>query len=143
MPQLLNRTLWWLCTALLALLHVQCQGQSKPKSAPASAAAPYQQLLLGRWQSLSDPSFVLRITATAYIEEYKGEKPSSLHYQLTDVCRCNPPAAALKADTKRLLVTYEDSPADCYCYSIDRVDKQYLTLLYIGRGNALRFKRLP
>ena len=127
--------------ALLLLLTVQCEAQTKlPPARPAPKATTDEQLLLGQWKSVTDPQFTLTITPTAYIENSPGAPPSTLKYVVTNTCRCDE-AAAVKAPTKRLLVTFETSMADCYCYSIDRLDAKRLVLLYVGRGNKLEFER--
>lgn len=134
-----------LAFVLLLLLAVQCEAQTKPPARSAPKAAPqtiaYEQLVLGKWKSVTDPKFTLTITPSAYIESSPGTPPSTLKYQLTNTCRCDD-AAAVKTPTKRLLVTYETSLDDCYCYSIDRLDAQRLVLLYVGRGNKLEFQRM-
>lgn len=123
---------------LLALLREPAPASQAP--VPAAGSSGYGRLLLGTWQSLDDPRFTVSISPSAYTEHYQ-KTASSLRYRLASACQCDA-GAATKAASRHLLVTYETSPQDCYCYSIDQLDQQHLTLLYLGRGNSLRFRRV-
>jgi hypothetical protein len=127
--------------ALVATTMVPAQVMPKPKTKPKPAWESYPVLLQGKWQSLQDPRSVLLITRTTYQEKYPGFPDSKLTYHITNTCP-DPDAPAIKNQVRDVLVTYDASTATSYCYSIDELTSSRLTLLYFGRGNSLRFKRL-
>ena len=140
---LLSLNNWRSCALyfFLLLLTVQCEAQRQAPPPTPTVGASQDHLLLGTWKSVTDPRFTVTITPTAYTEHYPDSSPTALKYSLATTCRCDE-AAAVKATTKRLLVTYETNPTDCYCYSIDQLTSQHLVLLYIGRGNRLEFEKV-
>ena len=101
----------------------------------------YPTLILGTWQSLEDPRSVLLITRTTYQEKYPGLPNSKLTYRITNACP-NPDAPKLIGKQKDILVTYDAKESLSYCYGIDLLNNNLLTLIYLGRGNSLHFKRI-
>lgn len=135
----LSLFLKYLLQAVFVLFTISCDAQSKSKPDESAHAKDYGQLLIGTWQSTSDPRFIVKIDGKFYHEIYKNTPPSILKYTITNTCSCD---AKHTLTEKTLLVTYEEDPTDCYCYSITKLDSKNLIMTYIGRGNSLSFKKI-
>lgn len=108
---------------------------------PRQAWERYPALIVGKWQLRQDPRSVLLVTRTTYQEKYPGLPDSKLTYRLTNACP-NPDAPKLVGRQKDIVVTYDVKNKLSYCYGIDELTFTRLTLVYLGRGNFLRFKRI-
>ncbi|MGI4835810.1 MAG: hypothetical protein ACRYFK_20320 [Janthinobacterium lividum] len=134
-------TSWWPRLVLSASLAFVGSPIAPAQARPKQPWEHYPALLIGRWQSLQDPRSVLLITRTTYQEKYPGFPDSQLTYRITNACP-DPDAPATKSQVRDVLVTRDASTATSYCYGINELTASHLTLLYFGRGNSLRFKRL-
>ena len=125
-----------LCTTLLSL------STSYAQYIPKSQWQRYPALLIGTWQSLQDPKSFLVITKTKYQDVYEQEKISASTYTITNDCP-DPNLTKHPDAAKTILVTYDATmPDEPFCYGIDLLTNTRLTLIYMGRGNSLRFKRV-
>jgi hypothetical protein len=89
------------------------------------AQMSYQSLIMGRWQSESDHKYEVVFTKTSKIDYYDKKIVSTYSYRI-------------KRDS---LVAKDKSDNSFYYYSIENLSKKYLSLMYLGRGNIIVFKR--
>jgi len=80
--------------------------------------------LFGRWVSLDDEKSVIEFTDSTKIDTYNGEKMSEDIFKLNE---------------KHLTVGAGD---DLFEYDIIEITDETLTMIYLGRGNILRYQRL-
>jgi hypothetical protein len=103
----------------------------------------YPSLIQGKWQSLDDPQYVVLITKSNFKDLYTGFPTTTRTYRITNTCP-DPSAPASGSKEKDTLVTYlpDSTGGTTLCYGIDQLTETRLTLIYLGRGNSLRFKRI-
>jgi hypothetical protein len=83
--------------------------------------------LIGRWVSLDDKNFQIVFTAKTEMEYYGTKLQSTYSYRIS----------------KDSLITKDKLSGEVYNYSIMTVTKTHLTLLYLERGNLLKFSKKP
>ncbi len=93
-----------------------------------------KDLLLGKWTSIDDEKSVVEFTATEKIDYYDGEQMSQDEFQIyfsnTDLTKDN--------NGSHLIVTTYDGDME---YTIVRVGANDLELIYLPRGNTLKYKK--
>lgn len=103
-------------------------------------------LIIGEWQSLSDPQSVIAFYANGEVEDIYGggavsesgtyyifESPSALPSEVAESL------PGLESDAAYLRQTF--GSADYY-YAIIGLDTDSLSLIYLARGNTLEYRRL-
>lgn len=117
------------------------QPNNKPYLAKPSEIDGYTQILEGKWQSLDDSNSVVTIDKEYYHDSYENEKLSVAAYTLTT--NCPQGESNLNSDGKKnILVVYRNGDEPPFCYGIYLLTDKNLTLIYIGRRNSLKFKRI-
>lgn len=102
---------------------------------------PYAALraqLQGRWVSLDDPLSEIEFMGSEMRNMYGGQFLGLDFLQIAPRCDDAPPEAGpllIRTDP-------EDHTASPQCYGISFSDKNTLELVYMGRGNILRYQRL-
>jgi hypothetical protein len=77
----------------------------------------------GRWISLGDKKYTVFFTGTSRIELYEKKLTNKASYKI-------------KGDS---LIVVDSNRKDTIYYSIMGLDRRNLTLMYLTRGNLLRF----
>ena len=120
----------------------QAIGQTKTNTTPTSKVAPttVNQLLQGKWQSMDDKTNYLVFEKNLRKEIAGGEKTWDVEpYVLSNKC-------VNESDVENEIEPVKDKYISCkesdMCWYIDAVTKDFLTLIYMGRGNSLRYKRV-
>ena len=85
-----------------------------------------KNLFIGRWKSVSDKNYSIVVNDSTIFEYYGKEITGILIF---------------KIDGDKLIEINKKDKQEFY-YSIIRLDKNQLTLLYLDRGNTLRFRRM-
>jgi hypothetical protein len=83
------------------------------------------QLLQGTWVSTEDPRYTLRFTASQKLDFYSGESVGVASYRLRN-------------DS---LIAVDKADSTLFYYSLMSLTRRHLTLLSLGRGNLLTFRR--
>ena len=133
-------SLTFLFTCCLSLL---LSFNSDGQHVPQATLDRYPSLIQGKWQSLDDPDYFVLITKSRFQDLYTGLPATTRTYRITNTCP-DPSAPASGSKDKDLLVTYlpDSTGGTTLCYGIDQLTETRLTLIYLGRGNSLRFKRI-
>ena len=106
---------------------------SNGTTAPMDYAAT-DMALQGYWQSLDDPNAMIAFFAPSDMEDYyEGELLSSSDYFLSDACPDEVPNGGL------YLIATDREYSDTLCYAIMTLDEYGLELMYLPRGNILRY----
>lgn len=113
------------------------QVQEEMPEAAATEEPSASELLLGKWQSLDDPSSGLEFTSDQRISIYAGERTSQDNYVLAGNCESTGNESTTD-DPK-----YLSLPDDDMCFYIIQLDDARLELSYVGRGNTLRYYKVP
>ena len=103
---------------LLSLSVGKCQSNTRPTN---------NQKLIGRWVSLEDKNYQIVFTAKTQTEYYGTKLQSTYTYRIS----------------KDSLITKDKLSGEVYNYSIMALTSKYLTLLYLERGNLLKFSKKP
>jgi hypothetical protein len=126
----------------LCFCFFQAIGQNKTSTTPTTKVTPttVNQLLQGKWQSMDDKTNYLVFEKNLRKEIGDGMKTWDVEpYALSNKC-----VNESDVDTEMELV--KDKYISCkesdMCWYIDAVTKDFLTLIYMGRGNSLRYKRV-
>ncbi len=96
--------------------------------------------LKGSWQSVSDKSYVVKITEKEFIEMINKNVETKVNYILVNSCN----DTNVSANNKSLLnkiIKYKDGE-DYYCYKILFLNNNSLSLLLDGNDKEITFKRL-
>jgi hypothetical protein len=112
---------------------------------PATAAPTQQQLMAGRWRSVDDPRSLIEIRADGtWIDSYTGEPSATAtsHWLLFSGARPPKDAAGETLDAKSTYLEVSDKDAGVLFYALDQLDAKSLDLLYLDRGNTLRYTRV-
>jgi hypothetical protein len=112
---------------------------------PATAAPTQQQLMAGRWRSVDDPRSLIEIRADGtWIDSYTGEPSATAtsHWLLFSGARPPKDAAGETLDAKSTYLEVSDKDAGVLVYALDQLDAKSLDLLYLDRGNTLRYTRV-
>lgn len=88
--------------------------------------------LEGGWQSLDDAESVIQFAEGRYLSFYGGELIEQGAYVFPNSCA---------SGGKGLSVTIEGDP-EPYCYAVDTLNGASLDMIYLPRGNVLRYRRL-
>lgn len=118
-------------------------GQAVAAAAPrpvAPAARP-QAALLGKWQSLNDKRLVVELTPTRYVEHYAGQTVVAAAYQVSTRCGCAD-AKPVSYKNSVVITTRDVKDDDCYCYLINSLTSNKLSLFKYGQGGVLNFVRI-
>tara|TARA_R110002126_G_scaffold178600_6_gene327613 strand:+ start:2413 stop:3558 length:1146 start_codon:yes stop_codon:yes gene_type:complete len=101
-----------------------------------------QQLLnkmVGLWRSLDDSNSTIRFTPEGQqITYYEDEFGSEFNVSVTRTC-ADP--SVYQSGEIILQTTSISSADDIYCYGIDLITKDRLTLIYLPRGNFLKYEK--
>jgi|GEM_PF-2621112 len=84
------------------------------------------KLIIGRWRGADDKKSELVFTNDKQIDYYGGKQVAVNTY-------------LIRHDS---LMTIDVKYGDTLYYDIDKVNKQTLSLLYLGRGNMLLYRRV-
>ena len=110
----------YIFTALcLAMLVIGFPQQRTPSGSPDA------RLLTGRWRSTEDKNYQIEFKAGTETEYYEKEVMSQLSYELK----------------KDQLTAKDKKSGQVSKYAILSLTSKNLTLLYLDRGNTLRFQR--
>jgi hypothetical protein len=112
---------------------------------PAMAVPTQQQLMAGRWRSVDDPRSLIEIRADGtWIDSYTGEPSATAtsHWLLFSGARPPKDAAGETLDAKSTYLEVSDKDAGVLFYALDQLDAKSLDLLYLDRGNTLRYTRV-
>jgi hypothetical protein len=112
---------------------------------PATAAPTQQQLMAGRWRSVDDPRSLIEIRADGtWIDSYTGAPSATAtsHWLLFSGARPPKDAAGETLDAKSTYLEVSDKDAGVLVYALDQLDAKSLDLLYLDRGNTLRYTRV-
>ncbi len=112
---------------------------------PATAAPTQQQLMAGHWRSVDDPRSLIEIRADGtWIDSYTGEPSATAtsHWLLFSGARPSKDAAGETLDAKSTYLEVSDKDAGVLFYALDQLDAKSLDLLYLDRGNTLRYTRV-
>lgn len=81
--------------------------------------------IIGTWVSVDDSKYKIVFTKASKFDYYDRQLSSSYNYTIE----------------KDSLITKDKSDGSVYYYSITSLTKNHLTLMYLERGNLLKFKR--
>jgi len=118
------------------------RGKSTTTSTKRSQAKDMLEMLQGRWSSLEDKKTFFQIEGDRQINIYGRDALDTATINFYDEC----PRRISAEDEKRRngkYLTVQVRPNDFYCYSIDKISTQQLTLTYFPRGSILRYKKVP
>lgn len=102
-----------------------------PGSDPHGAMRANMQ---GDWVSLDDPAAKMRVTGMESAESY-GDMPLALQFlQLADSCDAS-------GGSGPVLIQTNPEDQEPQCYLVARADGTRLELIYLARGNTLRYQR--
>jgi hypothetical protein len=82
-----------------------------------------KNFLIGHWTSVDDKKYTIVVTDSTFDEYYDKEKTATFLYKL---------------DRDKLTKTDKDD-GDVYKYNIVSLTNERLTLLYLDKGNLLKF----
>jgi uncharacterized membrane protein len=92
--------------------------------------------LIGSWRSLDDKSSVIRFTQQQVkYDYYNGALMESGRFELTRKC------PELPSTSLQPLLVVSGKGGASYCYDIATISREYLDLIYLPRGNMLRYSR--
>lgn len=121
---------------------IQLDGQNKVinKTTPKSVATSVNELILGKWQNIDDKTNFLMFDKNERKESSDGMKTWDKEaYILSNKC-------LNESDKENGLKLENDKYISCnesdLCWYIVAVNKDFLTLSYMGRGNTLKYKRV-
>ncbi len=96
--------------------------------------------LKGSWQSVTDKSYIVKITEKEFIEMINKKVETKVNYILVNSCN----ETNMSTNTKSLInkiIKYKDGDED-YCYKILYLNHKSLSLLLDGNNKEITFKRL-
>lgn len=120
----------------------QAIGQTKTNTTPTSKVTPttVNQLFQGKWQSMDDKTNYLVFEKNLRKEIVGGEKTWDVEpYVLSNKCVNE---SNVDSETEPEKDKYISCIESDMCWYIVTVNKDFLTLSYVGRGNSLRYKRV-
>jgi hypothetical protein len=112
---------------------------------PAAATPTQQQLMAGHWRSVDDPRSLIEIRADGtWIDSYTGEPSATATSHWLLFSGAKPPKAAVSEslDANSTYLEVSDKDGGVLVYALDRLDAKSLDLLYLDRGNTLRYTRV-
>ncbi len=99
------------------------------------ASAEFQQSRLsGLWKSTEDDQSTMRFSGAAYFDYYSGDAVDQGQVSFPQSCADSAPGG----EGPFLVKTSKDGTE--YCYTIDSLTADTLTLMYLPRGNILTYK---
>jgi len=116
--------------------------KSKTTAGKGAQAKDMLEMLQGRWSSLEDKKTFFQIEGDRQIDIYGRDILDTAAINFYDEC----PKRISTEDEKRRsgkYLTVQVRPNDFYCYSIDKISTQQLTLTYLPKGSILRYKKVP
>ena len=106
-----------------------------PKESSSNSKIDFLQ---GSWQNIDDPKSKMSFKGNLWIDTYEGMKEISKNtFEINDQC-----ANVTQQNAPKLKDGYISIAKLKQCYKIVKVDKEYLELSYVGRGNSLKYKRI-
>jgi hypothetical protein len=96
--------------------------------------------LKGNWQSVTDKSYIVKITEKEFIEMINKKVETKVNYILVNSCNEKNVAANNKSPLNKI-IKYKDGEED-YCYKILFLNNNSLSLLLDGNDKEITFKRL-
>jgi hypothetical protein len=98
-----------------------------------------KNLLQGKWQSIDDKSSFIVFDKEFMIDIYKDKRINSEKYILADKCKTeNFTDSPMNKEVDR----YISCPKSDLCWYIDKINDSQLELIYLGRGNTLKYRKL-
>ena len=95
-------------------------------------------LLQGNWQNVDDPKSKMSFNDNLWIDTYEGMKEISKNtFELGNNCK-----NVIEQKVPEVKNAYISIPKLNQCYKIEKIDKNYLELSYVGRGNSLKYERI-
>ncbi len=111
----------------------RCESTRSKNDTNVSANNTTLVQLQGTWVSQEDDLYVLEISEQNWKDIYDGEPSTATQFKLVNGCGQN-----ASHDPNGSYLETEDE----FCYSIDNVDEESLTLMYLPRGNKLEFSKV-
>lgn len=113
------------------------------KSKSIESNDPYvqsiQKLLQGTWINLDEKGVKVVFENNTRIEKIEGSTEGKPRYfEISDGCKGDIPGSDLLAKAKAKYISLLDINM---CFYIVHIDKDYLDLKVIGRGNIIRYKK--
>lgn len=104
-------------------------------SRPWTEADSLLDAMQGDWQSLDDPAETLEITGAERVTRYNGDYITAEAISIQDWCEDFPTGA-------RYLALREIETGETACYGIEMPEGDRIELIYVPRGNLLRYRRV-
>jgi hypothetical protein len=120
----------------------QSTGQNKVKkvTTQTTSASSVIELIQGKWQSLDDKKNFLFFDKNERKEIGYGMKTwSSEKFELSNKCLNESDLEKGSESEKDKYITCKESDM---CWYIESIDKDFLTLIYMARGNTHQYKRV-
>jgi hypothetical protein len=96
----------------------------------------------GTWRSLDDPKSVRVFAPDGTAKDrYAGESLATGTWEIADACPDASPEAGSATVGPLLVVRYAEDPAP-FCYGLGDIGADRLELIYLPRGNTLRYARV-
>lgn len=113
------------------------------KSNPVGSNDPYiqstQKLLQGTWINLDEKGVKVIFENNTRIEQIEGNKEGKARYfQISDGCMGDITGSKQLAKAKAKFISLQDIDM---CFYILKLDRDYMNLKVVGRGNIIRYKR--
>ena len=107
---------------LIAFLLMLCFTITKSQT---KKVTPLQPTIIGTWISLDDNKYKMVFTADTELDYYGTELEAKYSYRIN----------------KDSLITKDKKTGAIYNYSIEGLTSKNLTLMYLVRGNLLKFRK--
>lgn len=128
---------------IISILLINCYfsafGQSNINEASTANNSITNQLLQGKWQAVNDKKNFLVFDKDKRKETGDGSTWNSETYVLSNKCMN-------ESDLENGFEPEKDKYISCtesdLCWYIVLINKDFLTLSYMGRGNSLKYKRV-
>lgn len=122
-----------------SLIFISCKNE-KPGPQPQAEQTQAQptekttlEKLQGRWMSVDDPNSVIEISGNRKTEYYEDQLMQTSEFEILDKCK----SGFSKPDIEGEYI--DDGEL---CHKIDELTDTSLVLIYMDRGNTLRYKKL-
>ncbi len=125
--------LFW--AILAALFLTACQSTPQESATTTPDVEPTKTLndyLMGSWESMDDSLYHIHFEGGYYYSDYAGVQDPSARYQLVDSCQ------GTKQGNIMMTSLPDGTPM---CYDVIKADETSLEMIYLDRGNTLRFRR--
>lgn len=99
-----------------------------------------QKLLQGSWRSLDEKGVTLTFKNNTRVENVEGKpKGRTRYFEIADECKNDALGNDRVIKSRAKYISLQDIDL---CYYIINLDKTYLDIKVIGRGNTIRYKRM-